>query len=149
MRMPWAMMRQSNSWVWGLLILVGGWAIIAIVTLWIAQLPNVRATQIIGTYCPSGSKSYLLKKPWKNIGNRPIRTLYVTIRVYAKDGREVDTAVDYPIYSVPDSEPGVAPGETHQPGSAEGYIIPIGYSSPDAPNVVDVTSTSATESGIE
>jgi hypothetical protein len=104
---------------------------------------------IDGTFCPRGSDKFLLREKWKNVGDRPIRTLYMTITVYNKDGKKVHEATDYPIYSVPDSEPGVLPGQTYEPGINEGYIIPIGVGHPDEPKEVTGKYTKAAEKGIK
>jgi ATP-dependent Clp protease adaptor protein ClpS len=99
--------------------------------------------------CGRNGKSYIIQYSWKNVGDRPIRTVYIDWTVYNKDGVVVHTLVDYPIYSVPDSQPGVAPGETYRPGPQEGYVIPFGDSSPDAPHRCTGRITRTTEAGIK
>jgi tetratricopeptide (TPR) repeat protein len=119
------------------------------------RLAETRSTEglpveyVSGTFCPSGPDKFLLREKWKNVGDRPIRTLYMNITVYNKDGKKVYGATDYPIYSVPDSEPGVLPGQTHVPGAHEGFIIPFGVGHPDQPHEVTGKYTRATEKGIK
>jgi hypothetical protein len=134
----------------GLLILIGG--VIAAIYNPRSATPRTIPVQSIDSVfksCGRGGKSYLVQEVWKNIGDRPIRTVYVDIYVYNKAGMLVHQVLDYPIYSVPNSAPGVAPGETHRPGPEEGYVIPIGTDSPDDPAKCTGGITRATEEGIK
>jgi hypothetical protein len=101
-----------------------------------------------GTFCPRGNDKFILREKWKNVGDLPIRTLYMNISVYNKEGKKVFGAKDYPIYSVPDSEPGVLPGQTYTPGGNEGFVIPFGCNHLDASSEATGRYTRATEKGI-
>ena len=93
---------------------------------------------------------YTVRTTWRNDGNRPVRTVYATIRVFDKAGKLTRFgAVNYPIYSVPDTDPGVAPGETHTHQDGEGYVIPIRIGSPDSPGSVTTEMRGGTEAGIK
>jgi hypothetical protein len=81
-------------------------------------------TRIRGTFCPYKG-GYMSRIAWRNDGDRPARTLYVTIQVYDKSDKLTQwSVVNYPIYSVADNEPGIAPGETYFPRADEGLFIP-------------------------
>jgi hypothetical protein len=103
-----------------------------------------------GKYCPeTGDEMYTVRITWRNDGNRPVRTVYATIRVYDKAGKLTSFgAVDYPIYSVPNTHPGVAPGETHKHQNGEGYVMPIRIGSADSPGHATAEMKGGTEAGI-
>jgi hypothetical protein len=107
--------------------------------------------KIEGTFasCGRGGQSYIVQHSWKNVGNHPVRTVYATIRIVNKDGVTVFSKTDYPIYSVSNAHPGVAPGETYKPRPEEGVVIPFGTSRPDSPHKCFTAITKATEAAID
>lgn len=115
------------------------------------RIHPVGVEDVEGTFasCGRGGKSYIDQIVWRNAWDRPIRTVYVNIYVFNKDDVQVHEVLDYPIYSVSNSEPGVAPGETHRPAWDEGYVIPFGTSAPDAPHKATFRITRISEVGIK
>ena len=75
-----------------------------------APPPRLTIKWVTGAYCPrSGDEMFTVRTTWRNDGDRPVRTVYATIRVFDKDGNLTSFgAVDHPIYSVPDTHPGIA-----------------------------------------
>jgi hypothetical protein len=104
-----------------------------------------------GAYCPrTGDVMYTVRTTWRNDGNRPVRTVYATIRVFDKAGNLTPLgAVDFPIYSVPETHPGVAPGETHHHENGEGYVIQLRIGGPDSPGRVTTEMKGGTEASIK
>lgn len=118
---------------------------------------NSRSTRmpikfVDGAYCPrTRDEKYTVRITWRNDGNRPVRTVYATIRVFDRAGELTSFgAVDYPIYSVPDTHPGVAPGETHSHKNGEGYVVPIRIGgSEDSLGSATAEMMGGTEAGIQ
>lgn len=110
---------------------------------------SIAAQKIKGTFCPHGRNEFLLREWWKNTGDRPIRTLYMNVTVYNRDGKVIYQVNDYPIYSVTNQQPGVLPGESHTPGPDEGLILPFGVGTPDEPERVTAEITRTTEAGLK
>jgi hypothetical protein len=112
---------------------------------------RIPVTRVTGAYCPrAGDEYYTLRYTLRNDGNRPVRTVYSTIKVYDKAGKLTTLgAVDYPVYSVPATDPGIAPGETYEFKLSEGLVIPIRIGSPDSPGRVTSGRMWGTEASIK
>src|SRR4051812_34424704 len=97
---------SRSRWV-SLLVVVGLLAAFSLFRLpsqvakvvWEPDPPRPFPVKSVGSaYYPWGPDRYVLRQAWKNVSDRPIRAVYVTIDVYNRNNERVCGAVDYPIY---------------------------------------------------
>ena len=83
---------------------------------------------------------------WKKTGTPPVRIVHASITIYDANGNVFDRAPDYTIYSVSNSDPGIAPGETYREPTAEGYMVLNVLSNP-APVHLEAVITEVSSEG--
>jgi len=76
---------------------------------------------------PEGRKFQMVLVDWKNTGDTPVRVVKADITPHYRRGEVVvDTgASDYVIYAVPDSQPGILPGETYREALDDGFLLVV------------------------
>lgn len=85
---------------------------------------------------------------WVNNGNRPIRSLFATLRALDADGNRLGTIVtDYCIFAVSNDAPGVFPGEQYVTPDDQGKIVSVLTASFPTARQIEVVITRAEETG--
>lgn len=92
---------------------------------------TISAIRIEPYQTSTGAQTHMVYTDWKNTGNRPVRALSATIKVYDGSGRLLENLPGMFLYSAASNDrPGIAPGETRITPTGQGKILPVQFGQP-------------------